>query len=161
MDINGFKGSFQDLARANRFKVRLSRLGGTMEFLCKGTDMPGQNLEAMDVAYQGRTIKEVGDRTQTDWTVTVYGENAMSIYQACDAWMEEGNGQDSNVGAPASALREQGQVQLMGRDGSVLMTKNIVDCFPTELGSLSLDWGSNNTPLEFTITFAFNTAPLA
>lgn len=161
MDINSFKGSFTDLARANRFKVRLSRLGGNMEFLCKGTDMPGRTIDAMDTLYQGRTVKLTGDGIQTDWSVTVYGDNAMSIYKSCDAWMEEINGQDSNISANTSAISEQGTIQLLGRDGSVLVTRDIIDCFPTELGNLSLDWGSNNTPLEFSITFAYNTAPLA
>lgn len=157
MNINGFKGAVRDVARANRFVVRLSRLGGTLEFLCKGTEVPNDNVEAMDVNYQGRTLKYTGDRIQADWTITVYGDNTMSIYKACQDWLEQINGKESNVSAAAPDVWEQATIQLLGRDDSVILEKTLIDVFPTDLGSLSLDWSSNNTPLEFTITFAYNT----
>lgn len=156
MLVDAFKGSFIDIARANRFRVVLSRLGATMEFMCKGTEVPAHTIEAMDVNYQGRIVKVPGDRTYADWSVTVYGENTMSIYNSCQDWLELINGAASNISLPPAAVKDSAMVQLLDRTGVPIKTIDMVGVFPTELGALSLDWSSNSTPLEFPITFAFD-----
>lgn len=156
MSIEGFKGQFADLARPNRFKVQLGRLGGQLEFLCKGTNAPADTVEQMDVNYQGRIVKLPGDRTYQDWTITVYGSIDYSIYRALKAWSEEINQPEANVSAIPEAIKEDASVFQLDRSDATIAQWRLVGAFPTEIGQIEFDWGTNSTPLEFTATFAFD-----
>lgn len=155
MNIENFKGAFNDLARPNRFEIILSR-GGNLQFFAKATTVPNISTPAMDANYQGRIIKLPGDRENPDWTITVYGSTSYDIYRAFRQWHFDQNDPVSNTGGPPTSIKEDGLIKHLGRDGAVLNTWKIVGCFPTDLGSLPLDWGSNNTPLEFEVTLAFD-----
>lgn len=155
MNVEGFKGAFSDLARPNRFEVSLGR-AGNMEFFCKATEVPPLSVEAMDVPYQGRIIKLPGDRTNPDWTATVYTSEDYAIYKALKQWNEQINQPQGNVSAPPAAVKEDAIVRQLNRFGSPIQTWTLVGCFPTEVGSVSFDWSNNSTPGEFTVTFAFD-----
>ena len=59
LNINDFKGYFTQGARPNLYKVRMEKLGGKLEFLCKASSLPSSTVEAIDVPYLGRQIKVV------------------------------------------------------------------------------------------------------
>lgn len=153
MNVDSFKASFNDMARPNKFEVILAR-AGNLQFMAKGTEVPGNSVDPMDVNYMGRIVKLPGDRQNPDWTITVYGRDTFENYNAFADWLEEINQVRGNVSAPPSAVKEDGIIRQLGRDGSVLRTWKILGCFPTELGNVSYDWGNNSTPLEFTVTLA-------
>lgn len=157
MNIENFKGSVRDLARPNRFEVTLAR-AGDLQFTAKGTDVPPNTVDAMDVNYQGRIIKFTGDRTNPDWTLTVYGKESYETYNAFEQWMVQINDPVANVSAAPSAVKEDGIIKQLGRDGSTLKQWKLVGAFPIELGSLPFDWSSNSTPLEFSVTLAYDYA---
>lgn len=153
MNVDSFKSAFNDLARPNRFEVILAR-GGPLQFFCKATDVPGNTVDPMDVPYQGRVVKLPGDRTNPDWTMTVYGKDTYDNYNAFSQWLETINGVRTNVSATPSSVKEDGIIRQLGRNGSVLRSWKIIGCFPTELGNISLDWSNNSSPMEFTVTLA-------
>lgn len=153
MNVENFKGAIRDLARPNRFEVILSRVGN-LQFYAKGTDVPSQSIDAMDVAYQGRIIKMPGDRPNPDWTITVYGQESYAIYTQFERWLAEMNGPETNIGAPAAQVKAEGYIHQLGRQNQVLKRWKMVGCFPIDLGTISMDWSNNSTPLEFTVTLA-------
>ena len=152
-NVESFKGQVRDLSRANRFEIVLSR-AGELQFYAHATSVPANTVEAMDVSYQGRILKFPGDRTNPDWTITVYGQESFEIYNNLEQWLAELNHPQANIGINAPAAKADGVIRQLGRTGDVLKEWKIVGCFPTELGEISLDWSSNNTPTEFTVTLA-------
>lgn len=153
MNVENFKGAVRDLARPNRFEIVLSRVGD-LRFYAKGTDVPAQSVDAMDVGYMGRIIKMPGDRPNPDWTITCYGSESYATYTAFERWLAEINDPVRNVGAAAQQIKAEGYIHQLGRQNQILKRWKMVGCFPTELGSISMDWSTNSTPLEFTVTLA-------
>jgi len=156
MTIDSFRGSFEDLARPNRFKVILSRLGGSLEFLCKAAAAPAMTVGPVDVNYQGRIVKIAGDRTYADWAITIYGATDYGIYRSLKDWSDQINDPRTNTSAVPSAYKEMATVHQLDRNNSPVYTWNLDSVWPTEVGQIDFDWGTNDTPLEFTATFAFD-----
>ncbi len=157
LNITDFKGHFISGARPNLYKVRMSRLGEHLEFLCKSASIPGSTIEAIDVPYLGRNIKVAGNRIFDDWSVTIFNDIDFGIRKAVEKWMDDINGHQSNLGfARANDVYSDAQVQQLGRDGAVLATYSVRDMFPTSLSEISLGFEENNSIEEFEVTFAYN-----
>lgn len=157
LNITDFKGHFISGARPNLYKVRSARLGNDLEFLCKASSLPASTVEPIDVAYLGRQIKVPGNRIFEEWTVTVYNDVDFGIRSRVEAWMDEINGHESNLGAVSvNSIYSDAQVQQLGRDGAVLYTYDIRDMFPTNISSIELGFESNNEIEEFEVTFNYN-----
>lgn len=155
MNVESFKGAIRDLARPNRFRVEIARLGN-LRFFVKGTDIPSDGVDAIDVPYMGRIIKMPGDRPNPDWTLTVFGAESFETYNLIKAWLAEINHPERNVGFDAPTIKSDGTIVSLGRDDRILNRWKIVGCFPTMLGAIPLDWASNNAPMEFSVTMALD-----
>lgn len=155
MNVESFRAAFNDLARPNRFQVILQR-AGNMQFFCKATDVPAQTVDAMDANYQGRIIKLPGDRTNPDWTVTVYGAIDYVIYNNIQAWLSEINDPAGNVGAVPGDIIEDAVVNQLDRQDNIIASWTLINVFPTEIGQITLDWSTNSSPMEFTANFAMD-----
>lgn len=158
MGIETFKGRVQDLARPNRFTIGGGGLDGELEFLAKGGSLPSATLGIMPVPYMGREIKYAGDRVYDDWDVTVYQDGQSGrIRRAIDTWMRVALEHDANTGATDNALYKKPMVVTqLNRQGLPLIIYVLHGCFPTSLGQLDLEWGTNDTPAEFPVTFAYD-----
>jgi len=151
-NIEEFKGSFGEMARPNRFRVSVDGVSD-LQFLGKGAQLPGSTIGVMDVPYQGRVIKMPGDRIFNDWTVTIYNDVKMEARQDLETWMELLNGNESNIG---STVKREAQVEQLGRDGSVIATFKLHGVIPLDISAVELAFDSNDTPSEFTATFAYD-----
>ena len=153
--IDTFTGAFNDLARPNRFKVICARLGD-VSALAKAATAPAQTVGQLDANYQGRIVKLAGDRTYADWTATFYGTDSYQIYRLATVWSTQINTPDGNTSAQPNAYKAPATVMQLDRTGSPIHTWNLIGVWPTEVGQVDFDWGTNDTPLEFTVTFAFD-----
>ncbi len=158
MNVEQFKAAFNDLARPNRFQVFLSHNGGqpNLSFFCKSSSAPSQTVAAVDVNYQGRIIKLPGDRTNPTWTMKVYGSNSYEIYNSFNSWLTQSNDAVLNIGDTAANLKEDAIVNQLDRQDNVINSWRLVGVFPTEIGEIAFDWGTDNTVLEFDVTFAID-----
>lgn len=155
MNIDGFKGSFSDLARPNRFRVSLAR-AGNLEFLCKATGIPAVSAPAGDAPFMGRNIKIPGDQEQEDWSITVYASTDMTEYNLMKDWVEQSNSPQANTGLNPEAVKEDGRIFLLNRQGGTIREWTIVGAMPTEVGTLDMSWDPSPDPLEFECTLAYD-----
>ena len=151
--IDSFKGQFREMARSNRFRVTGFGVGKNLEFMAKGSQLPGSTIGVMDVPYQGRVIKMGGDRTFNDFTMTIYNDDTMSLLKEFNAWINLLNGEESNLG---TTVKREGSVEQLGRDGSVIATFNIKGAIPIDVAAVDLAFDSNDTPSEFSVTLAYD-----
>lgn len=157
MNISNFVGALRQGARPNLFEVRIGFLGDNIRFLAKGASLPPSTLGAIDAPYQGRMVKVPGNRTFEPWTITVYNDIDFAIRNQVEAWMNNINSHEGNVGyATVAGAYQQGQVVQLGRDGRIIRVYNIIDMFPTELSPIELAFDSNDQIEEFTVTFNYN-----
>ena len=167
-NINEFRSQMQgDGARPNLFEVRLPfpafSLPGNaqtkMTFLCKTAQLPGSTVNTVPVQYFGRELKFAGNRTFADWSITVINDEDFAIRNAFERWMNGLNTHTTNVRNPAATTplgyTTDGEVLQYGKNGDTLKKYKFVGVFPTDLTPIDLDWGSNDTIEEFSVTLSY------
>ena len=163
-NINEFKSRLRGGgARSNQFKVTLpfpgyAAVGGEtsdLAFLCKASALPGQSIPSIAIPFRGRELKIAGDRAFDDWTITVINDTDFKLYRAFERWMNGINNMTDNEGiANPADYQVDGFIDQLDRNGKTLKSYTYRGLFPTTLQSIPLDYSTNNTIEDFTVTFA-------
>jgi len=165
-NINEFKSRLKGGgARANQFKVTMSFPGyaatGTetsdLSFLCTAAALPGQTLEKTTVNFRGRALQLTGDsRTFTDWTMTVLNDTDFKLYKAFERWMNGMNNMTDNEGlVNPTDYQVDYFLDHLDRDGNSIKQYVFRGAFPTTLGDIALDYGTNNAIESFDVTLSY------
>ena len=165
-NINEFKSRLQGGgARANQFKVTLPFPGysatGTemsdLSFLCTSSAIPGQTLGMTEVQFRGRTLKMAGDsRTFSDWSISVLNDTDFKLYRAFERWMNGMNNMTDNEGLTnPNDYQVDGFIDHLDRDGNSIKQYVFRGAFPTTLGDIALDYGTNNAIESFDVTLSY------
>ena len=153
-------------ARANQFFVQLTFpsyvAGGPLlaakgQFICKGAQLPSSTIDNTPTFFRGRQVNVAGERTFAPWTVTVINDNDFALRNAFEAWMNGINDVANNTGRlRPSDYQVDLDVYQLDRNGSPVKHYKFVDCFPTEVSAIELNFDTNNQIEEFTTTFQYN-----
>jgi len=154
-------------ARANQFRATLTFpayvsgavagvAGRDSEFLCRGAALPGSTIGNTPVNYRGRVVNFGGERTFTPWTVTIYNDTSFAIRDALEIWQNGINNVVTNRGRqfPAEYLVDL-RIDHLDRNDDVLKSYLIKDAYPTNIGEIALDFGTNDAIAEFTCEFTY------
>ena len=143
--------------RANRFRVYLPRAGEKIEFLCNATQIPAGTLGVITQPFRGHNLKLAGDRSFAPWTVSILNDVEFSARNALEAWQEEIQQLDSGIGSTTTDyLLSRAFVEQLHKDDSVLARYEFFNMFPSEIGSIALDYGTENELEKFDVTFEFS-----
>ena len=175
-NIDQFRTAMQyDGARPNLFEVVLAfpnfvelrgQATNNSRFFVKTAQLPGSTIGAVTVPYFGREVKVAGNRTFADWTVTVLNDEDFVIRQAFERWLRGINGNQSNLrepGAvstspltPGTSYAVDAEVYQYSKAGGTPIKKyRFVGMFPNDIAPIDLDWGSNDTIEEFSVTLSY------
>lgn len=170
-NINTFKtdGLVYGGARPSLFSVTFGPLPKNLNisstslekfsFLCKTGQLPESALGTIEVPYFGRKIKVAGERTFSDWAVTVMNDEDFAVRSLFENWSNAINRKVSNVRNPA-LITENYKVDLIvtqyGKDGAVIRAYRLVGAFPATIGPIGLNWESTNAVEEFSVNFAYD-----
>ena len=156
----------RDGARPNLFNCELPFLGNLLpsagvkfNFMCRAAQLPGSTVNQVPVNYFGRELKFAGNRTFTEWTVTIINDEDFVIRNSFELWMSRLNSHVSNLRnenyiSPA-AYQQDGLVTQFGKDDSILKVYKFIGMFPIDISPIELDWGANDTIEEYAVTFAY------
>lgn len=168
-----------DGARPNLFECSIPNLNTILpnsdskfKFMCRAAQLPGSTVNAVPVNYFGRELKFAGNRTFTEWTVTIINDEDFLVRNAFEIWLNRLNSHVENV--RASNFRSPSQYQFdaevvqygktgesqgpnLPNSGTAIGIKKykFVGMFPIDLSPIELDWGANDTIEEFAVTFAY------
>lgn len=171
-NVNDFRGKLQNGgARPNMFEVvlpppaNISALNTEeLSFMCKATALPASTVGTIEVPYFGRTIKVAGDREFEPWTITVINDESFDLRDAFERWQsaiasyntvsgsQRGLGSSSNPFSYVST----GVINQYGKEGDVVKSVALVNCYPTNIGEIQLSWEENNSIEEFEVTFDYD-----
>lgn len=135
--------------------------GNPFSFLCMSTQVPAFTHGVIEVPYFGRKIKIAGDRTYTEWTTTLMIEEDFSVRNALEDWADR-------INNPVSGQRDFAQsedyklemdITLYGKTGSPVRFYTLEGCWPTDVGTIELDWNTTDTIGTYTVTWAFDNMP--
>lgn len=133
-------------------------LGG---FVVKAAQIPASTVGIIEVPFRGRMLKIAGDRTFEPWTITIHNDTGFRLRAWFEKWMECIQLYDENAtlldyGAAvgtASYLNymKDMQVTQLDRRGNAVRSYKFYDCWPSNVSSIDLDYGSNDAIEEFTV----------
>jgi len=175
--ISEFTSALQaDGARPNLFQVVMTGLpngigqsGQPFSFLCKAAQLPGSTIGTVPLYYFGREAKFAGNRSFADWTITVINDENFDVRNSIETWMNSINSNAGNTrlaspvtgggsgGQPYAIDATVNQYSKSAAAGSngIIKSYNFVGMFPVDLSPIDLDWGTNDTIEEFTVTFSY------
>ena len=168
-DITAFRGNLQgDGARPNLFEVSLvfpailgyANANQKVAFMCKSASIPGSTVGTVLLQYFGREVKLAGNRTFAPWTVTILNDEDWVVRTGFEKWLNAlnshvGNQRLSGAGNSLGYTVDASVKQYAKTGGDAVATYKFVGLFPTDLSQIDLDWGSNDTIEEFTVTFDY------
>ena len=156
--VNALKGGG---ARANQFRVSFPALDGStglMEFMGRGAQIPAVTMGEVTVPYRGRQVFVPGDRTYDAWTITVFNDSGFTIRGALENWQNQVQdiGSTTQASIEGMSVYRDASVLHLGRNGEVLRTYNLFNCWPTTVDAIDLAFDTNDAVEEFGVTFRFN-----
>jgi hypothetical protein len=159
IDIGTFKegamksGGF----RPTLFSIESATLDRDFSLLCNASQVPAMTMGVIEIPYFGRKIKVAGDRTYAEWTTTVFIEEDFSVRDKLENWQKAINDPTTNVrDALFNDYKDQCTVSLYGKNGKVIRTYTLQGCWPTEVGTIELDWNTTDTLATYQVTWAFD-----
>jgi hypothetical protein len=164
-NINDFKAKLAGGgARPNQFKVTMpfpgyAQVGGEIEdlaFLCRATVIPSMTVGNINVPFRGRQIKIAGDRTFEDWNVTVINDTDFKLRNAFERWQNGINNMTDNEGLTNPVdYQVDAFVDHLDRNGSTIKSYTLRGLYPVSVGSIELNYETNDVLEEFQTTFAY------
>jgi hypothetical protein len=121
-------------------------------YMCKMASLPGSTIAPIEVPFRGRKLQIAGDRTFDPWSITVINDTDFDVRNQYEEWMNMINQHKLNTGLtdPSSYMADM-IVEQLDKDGTVLKKYDIRGTFPTTLGAIELDYGSENVIEEFEV----------
>lgn len=157
-----------DGARPNLFSVSLSfptitangtAAGQKTTFMAKSAQLPGSTIGQAPLFYFGREMKFAGNRSFTDWTLQIINDEDFLIRNSLENWMNSINSHAGNVRTAAAnnpaGYSVDALVTQYGKAGNVLKEYKFVGMFPIDIAPIDLDWSSNDTIEEYSVSFAY------
>ena len=155
-----------DGARPNLFEVSLTfptiaqdstAASQKTTFMAKTAQLPGSTVGTVPVFYFGRELKFAGNRSFTDWSVSIINDEDFVVRDMFEAWHNAINTIVSNRKIVAgNGYTSTGLITQYGKSGNIIKQYEIFDMFPINIGDMTLDWESQNQIQQFGVTFAYN-----
>jgi hypothetical protein len=155
-------------ARPNLFRIILKfppLAGGgdadeLISFQAESSSLPADKLGEIEVPYMGRKTYYPGDREFDPWTITVQCDEDFKVRNAFERWMSAlnehvANIRDNSAASPYDYSADPVIQQLSKLDEPPVKQYRMVGAFPTELGAIETDWGTNNTIAKFQTTLRY------
>jgi len=123
-------------------------------FLIKAAQLPGSNVGFIDVPFRGRKLKVSGDRNFDDWQVTVTNDVTFNLRKAFEEWSERI--QNHNFALGSNTLNDyfaNAIVRQLDRDGNQLRAYRFEGIWPSQVGSIDLDFETQDTIEYYDVTF--------
>ena len=169
-NIDQFRSKLNyDGARPNLFEVIMNfpsavvsgaqSVQDEFRFMCRAAQMPGSTIGSVVIPYFGREVKLAGNRVFPDWTVTIVNDEDFKIRNAFEQWMNAINQHVSNqrnfAFRSTTSYSTDATIWQYTKVGGLAKSYRFKGMFPIDISPIDVDWGSNDTVEEFTVTFQY------
>lgn len=143
--------------RPSLFEINVSRLGSGASLLGMSSQVPALTMGVIEAPYFGRKIKLAGDRIYAEWVTTLMVDEDFDVRSQLEDWNIAMNAAETNLRAEiANAYKEDVQVKLYGKQGNIIRAYNLVGAWPSDVGTIELDWNTTDTIGTYTVTWQFD-----
>jgi hypothetical protein len=169
-NINDFKtnGLVLGGVRSSLFEVELTLPSGVaavssgevskkIMFTCRASSIPASTVGLIEVPYFGRKIKLSGDRTYSNWSITVINDEDYSVRSAMEGWLNKLNQPEDNLRTiDLATYKTDSLIRSFTKAGGILAEYTFRGMFPLEAAAMEVDWNTTDTLQEFQVTFAYD-----
>jgi hypothetical protein len=125
--------------------------------MCKGTNLPAQELTPIEVPFRGRKIYIAGDREFSEtWTTTFINDTDFMVRNALERWSNGINDLALNTGVidPADYQTDL-TVEQLDRDDTILKTYIFRSAWPVSITAIELTSEAADALEEFECTWRY------
>ena len=152
-------------ARSNKYRLSFAWPAGVsgvsslqdVDIICKAAVAPQREIGVIELWNQGRKLVIPGDTTfDNSWSVDFYlGENHALRYDMVK-WQNACDNFHTNIhsGQPSQVYADL-RLEQLDSAGNVSAQYTLHNCFPNVVGELTYGDDSENTPVEFNVTFSY------
>ena len=128
------------------------------QYQCTTTSIPGLTITPIDKVYFGRTVKLPGEMTFGTLSTTFINPEDYGLRKAMETWAEYINGTETNLAGSVTPADWYGQVKIKQytKDGSVAIDYDFVDCWPSAVDPIELNYDTTGAMEEFNVTWEYN-----
>lgn len=153
--IENFKYYFKDFARANLFEVMFFTEFDNM-FLtksCKSIDIPGVTFNETVIDHR----KFVTGLDLDSVSLTFNVDNEGKILKYFETWSNKIYNKETHTYGFKDEYAYPIIISLYQRNGNIFGYIKFDNAYPTNISSIPLSWDTDNTILELTVAFNFDT----
>lgn len=165
-ELAKLKNALGAVARPNKYRLNFSIPSAVpiksdlsnADILCKATSFPSMTIGQIEVFNQGRKLVIPGDTSfSTTWAVTFYGTEDHGLRKDLISWMVSADHFQKNThsGNPNSILGEL-SVEQLDSAGNPTVRYTFHNVFVQEVGEITLGDDTQDTAMEFDVTFSFS-----
>lgn len=157
MSLGDFTTKFGQGIRPNLYTVTSSSgltITGDEALLIKSASMPSASLGVVTIPFKGREIKRAGDRTFTDWTISVLCDEENAIHEKFINWSQNFYSLDDTTRGLAYAQWTVAPLSATNKPAGKTVT--LVGCWPSEVGTIDFSYDSTDAVAEFSVTIGFD-----
>lgn len=173
--LNEFRANFFGV-RPNRFLIETKWPDAVsspdlsdLNIYVKAADLPGSTIGTIPIAWQGRIVKFAGERVYADWVINVYDSSILSkdLRSGFERWieaMDTRNTHQINYNLTSDWVVRYSDI-IPGTTTSALPTQSpasfnksikLKNCFPVDLGPVTLNYDATDSFSEFTVQIAYD-----
>jgi len=158
--LSGFisNQSNQDFARGYTFYIMfdsIDYLDASDRFLVKSSSLPASQLGVTETNWQGNIYKLATTNEYSDFTVEFNVDPKDYIRYNLLNWVDKIHEVKTNIhGTPKEYMQNIRLEHLDHTSGSPILTYTLWKAFPTNVGEMTLDYGSKEVA-TFSVTFAY------
>jgi len=182
--VSSFRANFKGV-RQNRFLVKvkwpLLPSGGSISgsgnqvvqgsekttdtsIYIKAADIPESNVGVITVPWMGRAVKFSGERSYVDWSIQIYESNnsIADLRRNFEIWMEAMDNRNThNISYNVTAdwevwYNDVEQNKTFTNPSGFVRGIRLKNCFPTNIGTLNMDYDIADSFSVFPVTMAFD-----
>lgn len=127
-----------------------------IQFLCSAAAIPAVSIGTVTTFFQGRPLILAGDRSFASWTITVLNDTGYPLRKAFEAWSNRINSVETNTSRLGlGEYAQQWSVTQLDRQGRDVQTYQFIDCWPSAIGEIALDYGTKEAIETFTVELQY------
>ena len=126
-----------------------------LKYFVKTTSLPEVSVEETSTYFLGQQMKMSSVRRTQDWTVEMYVDLNGAVINSFWEWNK--SLQDpvrNNSPVDAKQYMADQTIQLLGLDGTPILTYKLISAWPKSIGQIDLDYSANDFA-TVNITFAY------
>jgi hypothetical protein len=116
-------------------------------------------MSSIEVPYFGRKIKIAGERTFSDWQLTILNDEDFKVRSLFEKWSNALNSLEANLrGNNLNTENYKAQMEVIqySKDGNAIRAYGIVGAFPTDVSAIDLNWNTTGSVETFTVGLAYD-----